>query len=175
MGAIDIVILLLLLLGAYKGYTKGLLLEIIGILAFVIALVAGFKLLHWATKLLSEQVDISESLLPYIAFLLLFAAIVIGINLLGKALKKVLDMTFFGTFDNLAGALIGLFKWALAISTLIWLIDTLEVQLPSEAVADSFVYPLLQPFAPNVFSTIGDVLPSAQSLFQPAPTQHEGL
>ena len=160
-------ILLLLLLGAYKGYTKGMLLEVIGILAFFVALVAGFKLLHWGTNLLSEQIDISESFLPYVAFLLLFAAIVIGINLLGKALKKVLDMTFFGTFDNLAGAIIGLFKWALAISIFIWLIDTLEVSLPSDAMADSFVYPLLQPFAPQVFSSLGDVLPSAQSLFHP--------
>ena len=168
MSAIDVVILLLLLLGAYKGYTKGLLLEIIGILAFFIALVAGFKLLHWATKLLSEQIDISESFLPYAAFLLLFAAIVIGINLLGKALKRVLDMTFFGTFDNLAGAIAGLFKWALAISIFIWLIDTLEVRLPADALANSFVYPLLQPFAPSLFSSLGDVLPTAQSLFHPA-------
>lgn len=144
-----------------------MLLEIIGILAFIVALVAGFKLLHWGTSLLSEQINISESLLPYIAFLLLFAAIVIGINLLGKALKKVLDMTFFGTFDNLAGAIIGLFKWALAISIFIWLIDTLEVRLPSDTLADSYVYPLLQPFAPQVFSSLDDVLPTAQSLFHP--------
>ncbi len=167
MSAIDVVILLLLLLGAYKGYSKGLLLEVIGILAFFVALVAGFKLLHWAMQMLNEHVSINESFMPYIAFLLLFAAIVVGINLLGKALKKVLDMTFLGTFDNLAGAIVGLFKWALAISIFIWLIDTLEVKLPSNALADSFVYPLLQPFAPTVFSSLGDVLPTAQSLFQP--------
>jgi membrane protein required for colicin V production len=167
LSAIDIVILLLLLLGAYKGFSKGLLLEVIGILAFFVALVAGFKLLHWAMKLLSEHVSISESFLPYAAFLLLFAAIVIGINLMGKALKRVLDMTFMGTFDNLAGAIIGLFKWALAISIFIWLIDSLKVDLPSDALADSYVYPLLQPFAPKVFSSLGDVLPTAQSLFQP--------
>lgn len=166
MSAIDIVILLLLLLGAYKGYTKGLLLEIIGIIAFGVALVAGFKLLSWGIELINTHISIDESLLPYIAFLLLFAAIVIGINLLGKALKKVLDMTFFGTFDSLAGAIVGLFKWALAISVLIWLLNTLEVELPTEALAGSYVYPLLQPFAPQVFSTLGEVLPSTENLFQ---------
>jgi membrane protein required for colicin V production len=166
LSTIDIVILLLLLLGAYKGYTKGLLLEIIGILAFFVALVAGFKLLHWAMEVLSTQINISESLLPYIAFLVLFAAIVIGINIMGRALKKILDMTFFGTFDNMAGAIIGLFKWALGISVLIWLLNTLEVELPSEALASSYTYGLLQPFAPQLFSTLGEVLPSTENLFQ---------
>ena len=166
MSIVDIVILLLLLLGAYKGYTKGMLLEIIGILAFFIALVVGFKLLNWAMELLNSQINISESLLPYIAFLLLFAAIVIGITLLGKALKSILDMTFFGTFDSLAGAIIGLFKWALAISVLIWILNTLDVQLPSDSMANSQVYPLLQPFAPKVFGALGDVLPKAENLFK---------
>ncbi|WP_017730012.1 CvpA family protein [Nafulsella turpanensis] len=167
MSAVDIVLLLLLLLGAYKGYTKGLLLEVIGIIALVVALIAGFQLLQWAMDLLGTQLDINESLLPYIAFLLLFAAIVVGINLLGKALKKILDMTFFGTFDNLIGAMVGLLKWALALSVLIWLINTLEVKLPAEAVADSFVYPVLEPFAPQVFGMMGDVLPAIQNLLQP--------
>ena len=143
-----------------------MLLEIIGILAFLIALVVGFKLLHWVMQFLNEQDLIHESLLPYIAFLLLFAGIVIGINLLGKALKKVLDMTFFGTFDNLAGAIIGLFKWALGISVLIWLLSSLEVQLPPDSLTGSRVYPLLQPFAPKVFNTLGEVLPTAESFLQ---------
>lgn len=167
MSTIDIILLLLLVLGAYKGYTKGLLLEIIGIIAFFVALIAGFQLLQWATDLLSTQVDISESLLPYIAFLLLFAAIVIGINLLGKALKKILDMTFFGTFDNFIGALVGLLKWALALSVLIWLFNTLEIRVPDEVMADSFVYPVLEPFAPQVFGWIEGVLPAVKSVFQP--------
>lgn len=172
MSIIDIIILLLLLFGAYKGFTKGMLLEVIGILAFFIAIVAGFKLLNWGMGLLNSQTNISDSLLPYIAFLLLFAAIVIGINLLGQALKKILDMTFFGTFDNLAGAIIGLFKWALAISMLIWILDTLEIQLPSDSLANSQVYPLLQPFAPKIFSALGDVLPTAENLFRHVGTDH---
>lgn len=142
-----------------------MLLEIIGILAFFVALAVGFMLLNWAMGLLNTHIQISDSLLPYVAFLLLFAAIVIGINLLGKALKKVLDMTFFGTFDCLAGAIIGLFKWALAISVLIWILNTLEVDLPPHSLSGSRVYPLLQPFAPIVFNTLGEVLPSAENLF----------
>ena len=166
MSIIDIIIVLLLLLGAYKGYSKGMLLEIIGILAFFVALVTGFMLLNWAMDFLQTKIEISDSLLPYVAFLLLFAAIVIGINLLGKALKKVLDLTFFGTFDSLAGAIIGLFKWALAISFLIWMVNTLEIEIPSDSLSGSRVYPLLQPFAPIVFNTLSDVLPTAESFFQ---------
>lgn len=165
MSIVDIIIVLLLLLGAYKGYTKGLLLEIIGILAFFIALFAGFRLLNWGMNMLNDQIQVSDSLLPYVAFLLLFAAIVIGINLLGKALKKVLDMTFFGTFDSLAGAVVGLFKWALAISALIWIFHTLEIELPADSLSGSRIYPILQPFAPTVFNSLGEVLPSADNLF----------
>ncbi len=149
-----------------------MLLEIIGILAFFVALIVGFKLLHWAVELLKDQEFIDENLLPYVAFLLLFAAIVIGFNLMGKALKKVLDMTFFGTFDSLAGAIIGLFKWALAISVLIWLLTALEIQLPPDSLSGSRVYPILEPFAPLVFNTLGEVFPTAESLIRQVQAQN---
>jgi uncharacterized membrane protein required for colicin V production len=47
MKTIDLLILFPLLIGAYHGYKRGLLLEIVAILAFVIAVVLGFKLLDY--------------------------------------------------------------------------------------------------------------------------------
>lgn len=41
-----------------------------------------------------------------------------------KALKKVIDFTFFGTVDNVIGALAGAFKWAFIVSMLFWVFDS---------------------------------------------------
>ena len=68
MKTIDLLILFPLLIGAYTGYKRGLLLEIVAILAFVIAVVLGFKLLDYGLDFLSPYVGGSNRFLPYFAF-----------------------------------------------------------------------------------------------------------
>ena len=112
MSILDIVLLIILALGAFSGFRKGFVMEIVSILAFILAIIGSFKLLQEGMTFMQEQFDVSGKLLPYLTFIIIFILIILVVNLLGKALKKILDMTLLGSFDNLAGAVIGLFKWA---------------------------------------------------------------
>lgn len=116
----DIIILVLLAIGAFRGFRKGFLLEIVGILALLIGIFGAVKLLQEGMTFMSEHFEISGQLLPYVTFLVLFVLIIIGVNLIGRLLKRILDLTLLGTIDNFAGAIIGILKWALGISFLLW-------------------------------------------------------
>lgn len=166
MSIFDLVLLFLLLVGAYKGFRRGLMLEIAGLIAFLLGIYLGVRFLEEGKALLAGFTDIQTEYLPYAAFLLLFVVVVVGVHLLGYLLKKILDMTLLGTFDNLAGAFLGLLKFAFAISLLLWLLVRLQVILPGEWLADSVVYDYVAPVAPFVIDKVAVWLPYLQELWQ---------
>jgi membrane protein required for colicin V production len=156
----DIIVIIILLLGAYSGYKKGLILELIAIVAFILAIVGGFKLLHTGMDYISRVYDGFGNFLPFMAFLILFVLILIVVNIVGKILKKVIDWTPLGVLDNFAGALIGIVKWALALSILLWLMSGLNINLPDSVTENSRVLPLVTGFAAQVGNFISTIFPS---------------
>ena len=165
MSTLDIVILIPILFGAYHGFRKGFLMEVVSLLAFVLAIIGGFKLLHTGMELLDQHFEISGHILPYVSFILIFILIVVGLNLLGKLLKKVLDMTLLGSVDSLAGMILGTLKWAFGISLLLWLTAYVGLFLPEHIIDDSVLYYYVEPIAPITVDYISTILPFANGLF----------
>ena len=166
MSTADIIIVILLLLGAYGGYKKGLILELIAIFAFVLAIVGGFKLLHVGMEYVSKMYDGFGNFLPFVAFLVIFVLILIVVNMVGKMLKKIIDWTPLGVLDNLAGALIGVAKWALALSILLWVMSGLNINLPDYFTKNSRILPFVSGFAAQVGDFISTIFPSFDSFIK---------
>lgn len=145
--------------GAYQGYKKGLLLEIVAILAFVIGVVVGFKLLNVSLGFLSPYVGNSNRYLPYFGFSIIFFPIIFLVNKLGRMLRNSLKYTIFGSFDSMAGAMVGILTWAFGLSVFIWLINAIGVHLPAEAIERSFLYPIVKPIAPHIINKVSMLFP----------------
>jgi membrane protein required for colicin V production len=158
MTVADFVILILLILGTYKGYKDGLLVTVITFLAFIIGILAGFKLMHTAIVYLEAHIS-NTQILPFIAFLVVFALVFVGIILLGKFLKSALDYTFLGRFDSLGGGAFGLFRTAFMISLLFWLIDVIRVDFFFGLFKDSILYSKMVTLAPTIVDWVSTVIP----------------
>ena len=163
MSTAYIILLIILALGAYSGYKKGMILELIAIAAFILAIFGGFKLLHVGMEYISKAYDGFGSLLPFVAFIVLFILIIVVVNMIGTILKKIIDWTPFGVFDNLAGALIGVAKWALMLSILLWVMTSLNLDLPNAMVKNSKILPLVSGFAGQVGDFISLIFPSFEN------------
>ncbi len=159
MSIVDLIIVAPLLIGAYYGYKKGLLLEIVALLALVVAVVGGMRLLEWSTATLKQYITGADQWLPVLAFIIIFILIILLVNLLGRAVKKVLDLTLFGFIDNLAGMALGVIKWAFVLSFLIWMANTFQIDLPKEQLETSLIYPYIASIAPTAVTWAIDVLP----------------
>ncbi len=159
MNTLDLILLIALLIGAYRGFKKGLFIEVVGILALVLAVTGGFRLLHTGIEFLNSHFGNFSHLVPYIAFILIFIAILVLVNLLGRFVKKVLDLTLLGSLDNFAGALLGVLKWAIAISIFLWLTQTVGFHIPEETRHASLIYPLIEPLGPKTIEWISSFLP----------------
>jgi membrane protein required for colicin V production len=165
LSKVDIVLIIILIVGAFAGYKKGFLSELFTLLGIILGVLAGFKLMGAAMLMLDEHYDINENVLPYAAFGVVFLIVVIGITLLGKVFKSSLEKTVLGSVDKLFGGILGILKTAFMLSVMIWLLTSLNVYAPSSYTKDAWLYPTVARFAPAVTSWIGEIFPVFSDLF----------
>lgn len=166
MNLFDLIILIPLLVGAYKGFRDGLIIEVFSLLALILGIIGGFKLLHVVMEFMQEEWGFEGTWLPFIAFLLIFIGIILLTNIAGKALSKLINITALGVFDKLGGAVLAVFKYALGLSVLIWILDKMDVDLPAGWISDSVVYPYLEPLAQWMWDLIAVIFPVATDFFE---------
>ncbi|WP_035558985.1 CvpA family protein [Hymenobacter sp. IS2118] len=165
MTALDILLLLPLGIGAVKGFRRGLVLEVVSLLAFVLAVVGGLSLLSAAVPLVRHYVGSAFGMLPLVSFALVFVAIMWGVHLLGGLLRTAVHLTPLGLLDNLLGGAAGVIKWLLGLSLLLHGTRLAGLPLLSPTlVADSLVLPVVQQATPLAMQLTAYVLPFAQDL-----------
>lgn len=165
MSSADIALVIFILIGAIGGFRQGFLMELFSLAALLLGILGGFKLMGEAMVLLSDEFDINKTALPYIAFAVVFIAILIGVNLLGRLIKLSIDRTFLGTVDQAAGAGLGMLKAAFLLSVALWILSAVEMNLPEKWTDDSWLLPRIEAFAPLVTLWIGEYVPFFQDIF----------
>lgn len=138
--------------------------ELVALLSLILGIIGGFRLMHWGMEWLEGRLGEFQNLAPFVAFIGIFIIIVLLINLLGRAMKSLLDMTLLGSLDKFAGSLMGLIKWAFGVSVVLWLLQLAEIGIPVEMQEESILYPHLVRFAPWVVEMASALLPFAQDL-----------
>jgi len=166
MNIIDIIILVPILFGAYRGFSKGLLMELVSLLSFVLATILAFRLMDAGIEIIAPYLGNYESILPYVSFVLIFLLVIYLVTFVGKAAKKLVDVTILGKIDDLAGAFLGAAKWAFAFSVLLWLSQSASLELPDTLTGDSVVYPYFVQYGPIIIDAFSSFFPLAQDLIE---------
>ena len=129
MNYFDIIIIIPLIWGAYKGFKKGIIIEIASFIALGLGIWGGMKFSSISAKYLSDAFDIAENVMPLISFAVTFIAIVIVVFTLAKMLQKVVSMVALGFVNKAAGALFGMLKFGLIMSVIINFSNILNEQV----------------------------------------------
>ncbi len=172
---LDIGLAIPLILGLYKGFKKGLILELTSLLGLIVGLFGGIYFFDFGKEFLESHFEISERLLPILAFLSLFIAIVLVINLTGKILDQFAKMIALGGINRLIGALFGLVKMAVIVSALLMFTYKFHSFIPflsPEKTKDSVLYRPLRFLVPGIlpklesFDGWEDFVKEGQDLFK---------
>ena len=148
MSALDIFVIVLLGGGAMIGFVRGLVHEVLSLLAWVVGIVA-LRLFHSpVSEALTGAVGTATAG-AVLAFILLFLPSFLLIKLLARSIGKKSRSSMLGPFDRVLGAGFGVLKGLLAV-TLFFLLANLATDLiygPDEQRPDwmrnSRTYPLL--------------------------------
>ncbi len=162
--SIDVVFFALMVIAVFKGYSKGLIVGIFSLIAFVIGLAAALKLSSLVAHHLESGTGISGKWLPVIAFAVVFTIVVLLVNLGASILKKAVSMVMLGWADKLGGIILYIILYTIIFSVLLFF-GTKTFMLNPETIANSHVYNFVSPWGPKVIDSLGKMLPVFKGLF----------
>jgi membrane protein required for colicin V production len=160
MNFFDAIICVPLIYGAYAGFQKGLLFEVAMILGLIIGVYLGFKCSDLVYGFLAKLVDASPTLLHVISFLLVLASILLIFIFYARLMEAVLKVTSLNFFNKISGAILGVVKFAVAVSVLFWLIKPFEGKvdvIPEKSRKESLLYPYILSTSSFITPVIQDV------------------
>jgi membrane protein required for colicin V production len=166
LSKIDIFIAIILAIGGILGYKRGFLMELFFLVAIVLGVLVGFKLMGVGVSYLHKEFSGGKTFLPYLSFLIIFILVVIVVVLIGRSIKNSLDKTFLGKMDSIAGAVLGVTKYAFCISVMIWLSTSLRYVPPENWTKGSWLYPATADFAHHVAGFFGGFIPFFKEIFR---------
>ena len=171
MNYLDIIIAIILLLFGFKGFRKGLVIEVVTLLAFGVGIYGAMHFSDFTAEHLQDFMEINPKYLNTIAFVLTFILLVIGVNLLGRwvtSLVKAMNLNFW---NKLGGAIFGLAKGLLLCSTILLIFNNFQWTglIKEEVRKESLLYPYVEKTVPYLYKGFDlvkgyakDVLPNEE-------------
>ncbi len=168
MNYFDIIFAIPLVWITYKGFSKGLVIELASLIALLLGIYVSIHFSYYTQDILTDKLNVESKYISLISFVATFAIVIVVVFLLGKALEKVINLLQLGVINKLIGALFGFFKAAFILSVLIFLLNKIdeEQNLVSKETRDSsFLFNPISSIAPAVFpklkmSELNKMIPS---------------
>ena len=166
MNYLDIIIAIVLLLFGIKGLRKGLIIEVVTLLAFGIGIYGAMHFSDFTAERLQDFMEIKPQYLNTIAFVLTFIILVVLVNLIGRLISKAIKSLNLGFFDKLGGFLFGVLKGVLLCSTFVLVLNNLQWTgiVKEEVRQKSFLYPYVEKTVPYLYKGFDLVKGYAQEM-----------
>ncbi len=103
---IDIILLILLVLALYKGWTKGFIMAIFVFVSYFVALALAFHFSGTVEGYIRSQSSSDSKWYSFLAFLLVLIAGIIAVRLVGKLIEKSAELMLLGFVNKLLGILV---------------------------------------------------------------------
>lgn len=146
MNYIDIIILLFLLFGAFRGFSKGLVIEVATLAGLILGVYISIRYSPYTEGILRDFMNITSEYISYIALAVTFIVVVVGVYILGKLLTKLVDIISLGLVNKLLGTLFGVTKYFIIVCVLLMIVDALNEKfqfISEETIQKSLLF---QPF-----------------------------
>lgn len=155
MSGIDIVIAVVVLIGLWRGFKVGLIKTAVGLVGWLIALIAATRLASSIAPQMSGLVE-NPVLQTALAFLVVVIVILAIMHLLAYVFASALKGLRLGLVDKVGGGVLGAAKNILMVLVILSVSAPLLVQMPQWQ--SSVLAPELLPYAPMGKELASDIL-----------------
>ncbi|MEO9003451.1 MAG: CvpA family protein [Ginsengibacter sp.] len=171
---IDVTFLIVMLIAVYKGFSKGFIIAVFSLLAFIIGLAAALKLSVVVAHYLGASAQMGAKWLPILSFILVFIVVSLLVNICARILKKTVNVVMLGGFDKLGGIIFYGIIYTIIFSVFLFFAEKSGL-LNSSTIAGSGVYGYVSPWGPKVIDNIGKIIPVFKDLFFQLQTFFENI
>lgn len=154
MNILDIIILILLAWGAFRGFTQGFILQVVTFIALIIGVWASIAFSDNMSGFLTKNMDITGKYLPVLSFVLIFVLVVVIAHLIGMLLTRFIEITSLGWLNRLGGVAFGILKMAFIVSVLLTIQNRMKEKIhiiSEKQIQTSLLYKPVSSLAPAVF------------------------
>lgn len=154
MATLDIILLLCFIPALVQGIRKGFIDQAIALLSVIIGVWMSFRFSTLVSEWLKPYITASSSLLQIIAFVLILVAVILVLNIIGKAIESIAKAIQLGWLDKLLGIAFSLLKSGLIIATLIIVFDTINQTfhlIQDKTLSESVLYGPIRDLTYRVF------------------------
>lgn len=118
MNGFDIFFIVVLIAGAWKGWSNGLLKEALGLVGVFVGLYVAYLLYEQVGYQLAPHIGCSPTVGGIIAFALIWIGVPILLGILGSLLTKLLEWAGLDSVNSLGGAIVSIIKFAIILGAL---------------------------------------------------------
>lgn len=161
---IDIIYAVLLAIAIFKGFSKGLVMALFSIIAFIVGLAAALKLSVTVAGWLDDATNISGKWLPVISFLLVLIVVILIIRSVGKIVETAFEWALMGWVNKLGGIILYAAAYTIIYSVLLFYAEKLNL-FSKNTIEASVSWPFIRPLAPAIMDGIGAVIPWFKNMF----------
>ena len=161
MNTLDIILLVLLIPGAIRGITKGLLEQVISIGGIFLSVYAAYHFSQPVCAWLGQHIEVSETVLNVLGFAITLLAVLLVVMLLAKVITKAVEMASLGWINRALGFVFSLVTSTLVLSLLAILFDTLNTKfelVTGPVLTESVLYPPLLELGYTVFPYLKELV-----------------
>ena len=176
MNYIDYIIIILLVLAAVRGATKGLIYEIASLIALIGGVWGAIKFSGATETFLTERLNFTSRYIDIIAFIITFILIIILVHFIGKAVEKAIESISLGAINRILGLIFSVLKTAFILGIIVVLIEKINESLPfvpEDDVMESKLYKPLRGVAVNTFPFIQHFYEDIKKENQPNNDQNQ--
>ena len=154
MNTLDLLILIPITLGFVFGLFKGLIKELTSLVAIVLGIYGAKLLAPSVSGFLIHVFHFSTKTALPVSYLLLFVTIALGLLFIANMLDKVFESLALGGLNKFLGGLFGALKYALIVSVLLNVFDSLDSRfsiINMKTKAQSIGYKPILNFGPKLW------------------------
>jgi len=126
MNYLDIILIIPIAWGAYKGFKKGLVSEISSLAALIFGVYGAIKFSDYTSSQIMTTFEWDSKYLPVISFAITFIIIVILVHLLSNLIETLISKIALGFFNKILGLIFGMLKFGLILSIILVIFDSVE-------------------------------------------------
>jgi membrane protein required for colicin V production len=126
----DIILAIPLFYSAWKGFSKGLIIELASIAGLIVGVYVAANFSELVEEYMKEWFEFEGTWTGYLAFIVTFAGVVFGVYAFAKLIERAVNLVALKLLNKLLGLVFGTFKMVLILSIILNLISWLDQLVP---------------------------------------------
>jgi membrane protein required for colicin V production len=160
MSVIDILLLIPLGYGAWKGWSNGLVKEVAQLAGLVLAAFLAFHNMDSMAAWITAKTGIDGTPALIAGFVSIFGLVMFVVSGLVYGLNILLKITLLSIPNRIVGLVFGILKAGVSVSLLLILLSTMGM-VTEPMMRDSRLVPYVKPLAPATYNMVSVVVPGA--------------